>query len=79
MVAVIIAVILSSAPSVILVACTVAVAVVVVNTRSPSTCLDGVPGVSVWPETALDRQSCGRGMTASVLIPGERWVRLMRE
>lgn len=83
-VAVVVVVIASSAPSVVVVACVVLIAAIVVVTvavvvdaRGPSTSINGVPGVTVGPEPALDRQSCGRSSTAAILVSRGVRVRLM--
>jgi hypothetical protein len=47
----------------------VAVAVVVVA-RSLPVSLDGVPGVTVGPKTALDYRRCCPGPISMVLMPG---------
>jgi hypothetical protein len=41
---------------------------VIVDACSPSTSLDGVPGITVRPETALDRQCCGPGPLSAILM-----------
>jgi hypothetical protein len=53
MLAIVVAVVAPPAPMIIVVAR--AVVVVVVNTLSSPAGLDGVPGIAVGPETALDR------------------------
>jgi hypothetical protein len=44
--------------------------VVVVDARSLSASLDGVPGITVEPEPALDRRCCGPGPASAILILG---------
>jgi hypothetical protein len=65
--------------SAVLVAVIVVVAVaVVVDARSRLPSLDGVPGITVGPEPALDHRCCCPGHFFMVLMPGGGCVRTMR-
>jgi hypothetical protein len=82
---VVLAVIMSFTSSIVVVArvvliaaITVVTVAVVVDARSPSTSLDGVPGVVVGPELALDHRCCGPGPTSTILIPGGGRVQVIR-
>jgi hypothetical protein len=52
-----------------------AVVLVVVNTLNPSSSLDGVPAVTVRPESTPDRHRCSRdSLSLPLLLRRRRWI-----
>jgi hypothetical protein len=72
---VVVAVVVPPAPTIVVVA--PAVVAVVVDALSPSSSFDGVPGVVVGPEMALDRRHRSSSSFSVSLLLGRRWIRAM--
>jgi hypothetical protein len=73
--AVVIAIVAPPVPTVVVVAR--AVVAVVFDALGPSSSLDGVPGVTVRPESTPYRQCCVRDSFPLSLLLRRRWIRTM--